>query len=266
MGIHPTAVVHPSARLDPSVEVGPGAVIGPETVIGPGCLIGPHCVVEHATLGRDNRLIAGCYVGTPPQDLKYAGEPTRLIMGDRNMVREGVTLNRGTTATRETRIGSRCLFMALSHVAHDCRVGDGIIMANASGLAGHVHVGDNVIISTMIGIHQFVRIGRLAMVSAGAMVGKDIPPFCMAQGDRARLRGLNAIGLRRAGFSPAAIRALKDAYLELFRPGLRLEEAAARLRAAAPTPEVAELLDFIAAGTRGILRPRSGAADAEDES
>jgi UDP-N-acetylglucosamine acyltransferase len=264
VGIHPTAIVHPTAQLDASVEVGPYAIIGPETVIGSGTRVGPHCVVEHATLGKDNYLVAGCYVGTPPQDLKYAGEPTRLTMGDRNTVREGVTLNRGTTATRETRIGSNCLFMALSHVAHDCRVGSGIIMANASGLAGHVQVGDGVILSTMIGVHQFVRIGRLAMISAGSMVGKDIPPFCMAQGDRASLRGLNSLGLRRSGFSPAAIRSVRNAYVSLFRPGVRLEEAVAQLRAGSPIPEVAEMLDFISGGKRGILRPRSGAAEEEE--
>ena len=264
MAIHPTAVVHPTAKLDPSVEVGPFAVIGPETVIGPGCLIGPHCVVEYATLGRDNRLVASCFVGGPPQDLHYKGEPTRLVMGDRNLVREGVTLNRGTTATNETRIGSGCLFMALSHVAHDCRVGNNVIMANATGLAGHVQVGDGAILSTVIGVHQFTRIGRLAMVSAGSMIGKDIPPFCVAQGDRAHLRGLNLIGLKRAGFAPAAIRELKDAYAALFQPGLRLEEAAAKLRASGPGPEVTEFLEFISQGKRGITRPKAGAVEEEE--
>ena len=266
MSIHPTAVVHPAARLDPSVEVGPYAVIGPDTVIGPGCIIGPHCVVECATLGRENRLVASCFVGGPPQDLGYKGEPTRLVMGDRNTVREGVTLNRGTKATGETRIGSGCLFMALSHVAHDCRVGNGVIMANATGLAGHVAVGDGAILSTLIGVHQFVRIGRLAMISAGSMIGKDVPPFCTAQGDRANLRGLNVVGLRRAGFSPAAIRAVKNAYATLFEPGLMLEQAVSQLRAGGPGPEVTEFLDFISQGKRGILRPRSAAPEAEEAS
>jgi len=265
MAIHPTAVVHPGAQLDASVEVGPHAVIGPETIIGPGCVIGPHCVVEHATLGRENRLVASCFVGGPPQDLHYQGEPTRLIMGDRNWVREGVTLNRGTTATRETRIGSGCLFMALSHVAHDCRVGNNVIMANATGLAGHVQVADNAILSTMIGVHQFTRIGRMVMISAGSMIGKDVPPFCVAQGDRAHLRGLNLVGLRRSGMKPPTIRAMKDAYVTLFQSGLRLEEAVAQLRAASPIPEVAEILDFIAATKRGVTRPLSGRPEAEEE-
>jgi UDP-N-acetylglucosamine acyltransferase len=261
MPIHPTAVVHPSACIDPSAEVGPFAVIGPETIIGPGCVVGPHCVVEYATLGRENRLVASCFVGGPPQDLGYKGEPTRLVMGDRNLVREGVTLNRGTKATGETRIGSGCLLMALSHVAHDCRVGNNVIMANATGLAGHVQVGDGAILSTVIGVHQFVRIGRLAMISAGSMVGKDVPPFCTAQGDRAGLRGLNLVGLRRSGLAPQAIRAIKNAYAALFNAGLRLEEAAAQLRDAGPTPEVAEMLDFISQGKRGILRPQTAAAE-----
>lgn len=264
MSVHPTAVVHPEARLDASVEVGPYAVIGPDTVIGPGCFIGPHCVVERTTMGRDNRLVAACYVGGPPQDLHYQGEPTRLIMGDRNLVREGATLNRGTTATGETRIGSGCLFMALSHVAHDCRVGDNVIMANATGLAGHVEIGEGAILSTMIGVHQFTRIGRMVMISAGSMIGKDVPPFCVAQGDRAYLRGLNLVGLRRSGLTPQSLRALKNAYATLFSEGLRLEDAAAKLRASGPTSEVAELLDFIAKSKRGLTRPRAGAAAAEE--
>ena len=264
MNIHPTAVVHPTAKIDPSTEIGPHTVIGPETIIGPGCLIGPHCVVEYATLGRENRLVAACYVGTPPQDLKYNGEATRLIMGDRNTVREAVTLHRGTTATCETRIGSGCLLMALSHVAHDCRVGNGVIIANATSLAGHVQVDDHAVISGLVGMHQFVRVGRFSMTSAGSMIGKDILPFCTAQGDRAHLRGLNLVGLRRAKFPPTTIRAIRDAYATLFLQGLRLEEAVAQLRAADPIPEVTEMLDFIAAGKRGILRPLSGAAESAE--
>ena len=265
MSVHATAIVHESARIDDSAEVGPYTVIGPETVIGPGCRVGPHCVVEFATLGRENRLVANCFVGTPPQDFKYAGEPTRLIMGDRNMVREGATLHRGTKATGETRIGSGCLFMALSHVAHDCRIGDGVIMANATGLAGHVEIGSGAVLSSLIGVHQFVRIGRLAMISAGSMVGKDIPPFCLAQGDRAGLRGLNIVGLRRSGLTPQRIRAVKSAYASLFGAGLLLEEAVAQLRAAPTTPEVTELLDFISQGKRGIMRPKAAPAEEEEE-
>ncbi|MDD5655892.1 MAG: acyl-ACP--UDP-N-acetylglucosamine O-acyltransferase [Elusimicrobia bacterium] len=264
MPIHPSAVIHPGAHIDPTADIGPGCVIGPETVIGPGCRVGPHCVIEHAVLGRDNRLVASAFVGTPPQDLKYAGEPTRVVMGDRNTLREGVTIHRGTTATAETRIGSGGLFMAFSHVAHDCRVGDDVILANATGLAGHVTVGDRAVISALVGVHQFVRVGRLSMTSAGSMIGKDILPFCLAQGDRASLRGLNLVGLRRAGLAPAAIRALRNAYRTLFLRGLRLEEAVKTLRAAPSTPEVAELLDFIASAKRGILRGARAAGVGEE--
>lgn len=266
MAIHSTAVVHPSARLDPSVDVGPCAVIGPEAIIGPGCFIGPHCVVEYATLGRGNKLVASCFVGTPPQDFKYNGEATRLVMGDNNMVREGVTLHRGTAATRETRIGSGCLFMAQAHVAHDCRIGNGVILANSTCLAGHVTVGDNAVLSGLVGLHQFVRVGRLSMSGAGSMIGKDILPFCTAQGDRAHLRGLNLVGLRRAGFKPPTIRALRTAYATLFLKGLRLEEAVALLRAANPIAEVCEMLDFIAAAKRGITRPLGSMRSEEVES
>ncbi len=264
MAIHSTAVIHPSARLDPSVDVGPCAVIGQDTVIGPGCRIGPHCVIEYATLGRDNKLVASCFVGTPPQDLKYKGEPTRLVMGDNNTVREAVTLNRGTTATGETRIGSGCLFMTQSHVAHDCRVGNGVILANSTALAGHVEVGDYAIISGLVGVHQFARIGRLSMTGGGSMVGKDIIPFGMVQGDRATLRGLNFLGLRRAGFKPPTVRALREAYAELFLRGLRLEEAVAKLSAANPLPEVREILDFITSAKRGITRPAGDSSEKEE--
>ena len=264
MPIHSTAIIHPTAKLDPSVEVGPFTVIGPETFIGPGCLIGPHCVVEYATLGCENRLVANCFVGTPPQDLSYHGEPTRLVMGDHNLVREGVTLNRGTKATGETRIGSGCLFMTQSHVAHDCRIGNGVILVNATGLSGHVEVGDHAVISGLVGVHQFVRIGRLVMISGGSMIGKDIPPFCLAQGDRAGLRGLNLVGLRRARISPQTIRAIKNAYASLFTEGLRLEEAVAKLRAAGPTPEVTEMLDFISKSKRGVMRPKTGEAEEQE--
>jgi UDP-N-acetylglucosamine acyltransferase len=226
--------------------------------------VGPHCVIEYATLGRDNQIVANAYLGTPPQDFKYGGEPTRLVMGDRNLVREGVTINRGTKATCETRIGSGCLFMTMSHVAHDCRVGNNVIFVNASGLAGHVEVGDNAVISGLVGVHQFVRIGRLSMTSAGSMIGKDIPPFCMAQGDRAHLRGLNLVGLRRAGFSPATVRNLRNAYKTLFLQGLRLDEAIAKLRQSRPSAEVLEMLDFIVQAKRGILRPLGSGSAAEE--
>jgi UDP-N-acetylglucosamine acyltransferase len=263
--IHPTAAVHPSAQIDPSASIGPFAFIGEDTRIGAGTVVGAHAVVEFATLGKNNRLHPGCFIGTPPQDLKYKGERTRLVMGDNNTVREGVTLNRGTTATGETRIGSNCLFMANSHAAHDCRIGDNVILVNSTALAGHVEVADCAIFGGLSGVHQFVRVGRFCMIGAGSMVGKDVPPFCTCQGDRATLRGLNLIGLRRAGFAHPAVSAVKAAYRTLFLSSLRLEEALAQLRSSNPGPEVAELVSFLEGiGKRGVMRAATGES-AEEE-
>ncbi len=264
--IHPTAVVDPSARIDPTAVIGPYAVIGPETVVGPRCVVGAHAVVEYARMGADNRIMPGAFVGTPPQDLKYAGEQTRLVMGERNTVRECVTLNRGTAAHGETRIGSGCLFMAYSHVAHDCAIGDGVILVNSVGIAGHVEIGDYSVVGGLVGIHQYVRIGKYCMLGGGSMVGKDLPPFCTCQGDRASLRGLNLLGMRRAGLSRETIAAVKEAYRILFLSGLRLEEAVAQLKASGPCPEVLEMLEFMARSKRGVMRPASGVAEEEEVS
>lgn len=262
--IHPTAVVDPAAKLDPSVVVGPYAVIGAEAVIGAGTTIGAHSVVENVTMGKNNRVFSGAYVGTAPQDLKYAGEKTRLIMGDNNLVRECVTLNRGTTATGETRIGDNCLFMAYSHVAHDCRVGNNVILVNSVALAGHVEVGDYTVVGGLAAIHQFTRIGAMVMIGGGSMVGKDIPPFCLAQGDRATLRGLNVVGLRRSGLPREAVSAVREAYKTLFLRGLTQEQALAELKAGNPPKPVLDMLAFIEASKRGVMRPASGAAQEEE--
>ncbi|MBI4348996.1 MAG: acyl-ACP--UDP-N-acetylglucosamine O-acyltransferase, partial [Elusimicrobia bacterium] len=193
----------------------------------------------------------------------YAGEKTRLVMGDNNTVRECVTLNRGTTATGETRIGSNCLFMAYSHVAHDCRLGNNVIVVNSVALAGHIEVGDFAVLGGICAIHQFVRIGRLAMLGGGSMNGQDVLPYCNTQGDRASLRGLNVLGMRRAGFSRDAISAVKDAYKTLFMQGLSMQDAVAKLRAGSPGPEVQEWIRFIEAPSkRGIMR---AAADGQLE-
>ena len=265
MSIHPTAIVDASAKIDPSAEIGPYAIIGPETVIGARTKIGAHTVVEHATLGADNILHAGCYVGTPPQDLKYAGEKTRLVMGDKNVVRECVTMNRGTAQGGAlTQIGSNCLFMACSHIAHDCHVGNGVIVVNAVLLAGHVHLGDGAVLGGVCAIHQFTRIGRYAMLGGASMNGQDVLPFTTTQGDRATLRGLNLLGMRRGGFSREAMAAVKDAYKTLFMSGLTQADALAQLKANKPGPEVQEWIDFIeSAGKRGIMRP-AGAAQIEE--
>lgn len=264
MPIHPTAVVHPQARIDPSVEIGPYAVIGEDVVIGAGTTIGAGAHVEFTHMGKNNRLLPGCFVGGPPQDLKYAGERTLLVMGDGNQVRESVTLNRGTAAHGETRIGNNCLFMAYSHVAHDCVIGNNVVIVNSVGIAGHVEIGDFTVVGGLVGIHQYTRIGRFCMVGGGSMAGKDLPPFCMCQGDRATLRGLNLLGLRRAGLPREVVSAIKDAYKTLFMSGLRLEEALARVKASGPPPQVLEMTDFIERSKRGVMRPAT-AAEAEEE-
>lgn len=268
MAIHPAAVVDPSAKVDPTAEIGPFAVIGPETVIGARTKVGAHSVVEHATLGADNVLHPGCFVGTPPQDLKYAGEKTRLVMGDKNVVRECVTMNRGTAqGGGVTTIGSGCLFMACSHVAHDCVIGNGVIMVNAVLLAGHVHVGDMAVLGGACAVHQFTRIGRLAMLGGGSMNGQDVLPFANTQGDRAVMRGINVLGLKRAGVPPESRSALKEAYKTLFLSGLTQADALANLKAGKPDPIVREWIDFIeAAGKRGYMRPAVGATSLEEAS
>lgn len=266
MAVHPTAVVHPTAKIDPTAEVGPYAVVGEDTVIGAGSVIGAHAVVEFTHMGQGNRLFPGCYVGGAPQDLKYAGERTRLVMGDKNTVRECVTLNRGTNASGETVIGSNCLFMAYSHVAHDCRIGDGVIVVNSVQLAGHVEVGDFAVLGGCAAVHQFVRIGKYAMAGGGSMIGKDLPAFCVCQGDRATLRGLNLVGMRRAGLGRETVSALKDAYKALFMAGTPLEAALAAVKGTSEVTEVLEMVQFIERSQRGVMRPAVGAAAEEEVS
>lgn len=266
MAIHPTAVVDKTAKIDPTAEIGPYAIIGPETEIGARTKVGAHAVVEYATLGADNVLHPGCFVGTPPQDLKYAGEATRLVMGDKNTVRECVTLNRGTAGGGAlTKIGSNCLFMACSHVAHDCQLGDNVIIVNAVLIAGHVHIGDGAVLGGMAGVHQYTRIGRFAMIGGGSMVGQDVLPFATAQGDRAVLRGLNMLGMRRGGFSREAMSSVKDAYKALFLSGVTQADTIAQLKAGPPAQEVQEWIDFIeSSGKRGVMRPAVGATEIEE--
>lgn len=255
--VHPSAVVHPDARLHESVEVGPFSVIGPQVTIGEGSRVGPHVVIEgRTTLGARNRIFQFSSVGADPQDLKYAGEDTELTLGDDNTVREFVTLHKGTAGGGgATRVGSGNLFMANSHVAHDCIVGDGCRIGNGSALAGHVTMEDHVIISGLAAVHQFTRLGRFAFISGGAMVTMDIPPYATAQGDRAELVGLNTVGLERGGFSKEQIERIKEAHRILFRSKLGLQEALARLRAElSGHPEVDHLVAFIAQSKRGLTR------------
>src|SRR6266850_5191947 len=253
--IHPSAAVAAGAELDAGVTVGAYAVIGPHVRLGRDCWIGPHAVVTgRTTLGAGCRIFQFASVGAVPQDLKYRGEPSTLEMGDGNIVREFASINLGTAAGgMATRIGNACMFMVSSHVAHDCQVGNQVILANGAALGGHVKTEDHAIVGGLAGVHQYVRIGESALCAAGAMVSMDVPPFCTVAGDRARLRGLNLVGLRRRGFAAPTIGALKRAYRLLFHATCGRREAVARTRAAfGGVPEVARLLDFVAASRRGV--------------
>ena len=255
--VHATAIIAQGAQLHPSVEVGPFAVIGPEVRIGAGSTVGPHAVVEgRTTLGENNRVFQFASVGAIPQDLKYAGEPTALVIGDGNQIREFSTLHIGTKGGGGvTRIGNQNLFMAYSHVAHDSQVGNRCVFANGATLAGHVEVGDCVTLGGLSAVHQFTRIGPHAFIAGGAMVVMDVPPFCVAQGDRAELAGLNVVGLQRHGFTEEQVAGIKEAYRILFRSKLPLEEAVSRLRVeCAGHAEVERLLDFVTTSKRGLTR------------
>ena len=259
--IHPTAVVDPAARLHESVVVCPYTIVGPHVEIGAGTTIGPHCVIEgHTTIGRDNRIWQFCSLGSDPQDKKYAGEPTRLEIGDGNTFREFCTVSTGTVQDEGvTRIGDDNWIMAYVHVAHDCRIGSHTIMANVTTLAGHVRVGDWAILGGLTGVHQFSRVGAHAMAGFASRIAQDVPPFVMVAGNPCEAHGFNQEGLKRRGFGPERILAVKQMYRALYRKGLTLEAARAEieaLRAEHPEAEadIAMMLDFLASAGRGIVR------------
>ena len=255
--IHPTAIIHEGAQIAEGVEIGPYAIIGEHVAIGSGTTIGPHTVIEGWTeIGRDNRIFQFASIGAPPQDLKYRGEKALLKIGDRNTVREFATLHRGTAdGGGETVIGNDNLLMAYSHVAHDCLLGNHVILANGATLAGHVAVDDFAILGGLCAVHQFTRIGAHVMISGGSMVTQDVPPFSIAQGDRAKTVGINQIGLKRRGFSEEAIRGIKQAYKLIFRSGLRTEEALEQIANEVKNcPEVQEFSEFIRKSSRGVAR------------
>jgi UDP-N-acetylglucosamine acyltransferase len=255
--IDPRAVVGDGAELDHGVEVGPFSIIGSGVRIGAGTVVGPHVVIDgNTTIGSHNRIFPFASVGAIPQDLKYAGEDSELIIGSRNQIRECVTINRGTEGGgMVTALGDNNLLMAYSHVAHDCNIGNGVIMANATTLAGHVTMEDGSFIAGLGGVHQFCRVGRLAFIGAASVVVKDVPPFTTVQGDRARLVGLNLEGLKRKGFSKEQISSLKKAYRVLFRSGLILEEAIDTVRTQIPDDaNIAILTEFLLASQRGVTR------------
>lgn len=259
--IHPTAIVDPAARLHEDVQVGPYAIIGPHVEIGAGSTVGPHCVIEgRTTIGRDNRFWQFCSIGADPQDKKYAGEPTRLEIGDGNTFREFCTVSTGTVQDEGvTRVGDDNWVMAYVHIAHDCRVGSHTILANVTTLAGHVHVGDWAIIGGLTGVHQFSRVGAHTMAGFQSRIAQDVPPFVMVAGNPCEAHGFNQEGLRRRGFSPERIAVVKQMYRALYRKGLTLEAAIAEIRALLGTVPQAEgevrlMLDFLAGAGRGIVR------------
>ena len=256
--IHPTAVVDPSAKLGAGVRIGAFTVIGPEVVIGDGTAIGPHCSVHGpTTIGRDNRIVGHAAIGGDPQDKKFAGERVELRIGERNLIREFVTINRGTGfGGGITTVGDDNWVLAYTHVAHDCHVGNRCVFSNNSTLAGHVTVGDWVIMSGFAGVHQFCRVGAHAFLGMGVLVSADVPPFTMVAGDeQGRPRGINGEGLKRRGFDAGRIAAIKRAYRTLYVAGLPLAEARQQLAEQAKDSEdVRFLLDFIESGERPLLR------------
>ena len=255
--IHATAIVDRKAEIDGDVEVGPYCIVGRGVRIGRGSRLKSHVVVEGRTiLGQGNEIFPFASVGSMPQDLKYRGEPSELIIGDGNTIREYVSLNPGTTGGgMVTRIGNDNLLMMYCHIAHDCILGNRNVIANGATLGGHVVIQDQVIVGGLVGIHQFVKIGSGAILGAGSMVSKDVPPFCNATGDRARLRGLNLEGLRRRGFDRPKIDTLKKAYRIIFQSKKKTSEALEKVRAEIPpSAEIDLLIAFIEASQRGICR------------
>jgi UDP-N-acetylglucosamine acyltransferase len=248
MAIHPTALIDPTAQIDGTVEIGAYTVVGPGVTIAGGCWIGPHAVIEGPTsIGRDNNIFQFSSIGAAPQDLKYKGEPTRLEIGDRNSFRENCTINRGTTKDQlVTRIANDNLFMAGSHVGHDCVIGSHCVFANYATLGGHVEMGDWVHMGGFSGIHQFCKVGAHAFIANNTAVTRDVPPFIMAVGRPAEPHSVNAEGLKRRGFTAEQIRNIRDAYRVLYRSGLKLAEALEELQTRAQSqPELATFVAFL---------------------
>jgi UDP-N-acetylglucosamine acyltransferase len=251
------AIVSPDAQLAPDATVGPFSVIGPQVRIGARTVVGPHAVINGpTTIGADNRIFQFASIGDAPQDKKYRGEPTQLVIGDRNVFRESCTINRGTTHDKGvTRIGDDNLFMAYSHVAHDCVIGNNTVFANSVALGGHVEVGDWVILGGLTAVHQFTKIGAHAFLGGGAILSRDVPPYVMVAGNPAVPHGVNAEGLRRRGFSDEQVRRIRETYRVLYRSDLKLAEALTQLAPLAEQhPEIRTFVDFIHGSTRSLVR------------
>ena len=255
--IHPLAIVDPSAKVADGVEIGPWTTVGPDVVIGPGCVIASHVVLKGPTvIGKNNKIYQFSSVCEDTPDMKYKGEPTRLVMGDNNIVREGVTIHRGTVQDAgETRIGNDNLFMAYAHVGHDSVVGNHTVFINNASLAGHVHVGDWAILAGYTLVHQFCRVGAHSFAGFGTHITKDVPAYVTVSGQPAEAKTINVEGLRRRGFSSDSITSIRRAYKIIYRQGLTAEEALGKLRElVVDNPEIALLIESLETSTRGIIR------------
>jgi UDP-N-acetylglucosamine acyltransferase len=254
--IHPTAIIDSSAQIGADCHIGPYCIIGADVVLGDGCWLQHHVtIMGPSRIGKGNKFYAYGSIGQQTQDLKYAGEPTYLQLGDDNTFREFVTVNRGTAPGASTRIGSGGNFLAYSHIAHDCVVGDRVIFSNNGTIAGHVEVGDHAVIGGLTADHQFCRIGAHAITGGCSKIVQDVPPFMIADGNPAAIRGLNKVGLERQGYSEESLKSLKDAYRVLYRSSLNLQQAVERLQAVPEhSPELDRLLEFLQSSQRGIIR------------
>lgn len=255
--IHETALINPGAEIDSNVDIGAYSIIGDNVFIGSGTVIGPHVVIDpFVTIGRNCRIFQYAAIGAVPQSLKFEGEKTYVKIGNGTIIREFVTIHRGTGfGGGITEVGEENFLMAYTHIAHDCRVGRKVVMANNATLAGHITIGDHATIGGLVAVHQFVKIGEYAFVGGKSAVVKDVPPYVIAAGDRAELHGLNSVGLKRHGFSPTTLSLLKKTYRIIFRIGLTMNEAIERVRAEVEqVPEVVNFIDFIRSSQRGVTR------------
>lgn len=255
--IHATAVVDSGAKLGKNIRIGPYAVVGENVTLDADVEVGSHAVIEgHTSIGAGSRICNFASIGQAPQDIHYAGEPTRVEIGNQCWIREFVSIHRGTAKGGGlTRVGDQCMVMAYAHVAHDCRVGDSVVMVNGATLAGHVEVQDFAVIGGLTAVHQFARIGRNAFIGGASAISMDVVPFASAAGNRAQITGVNVVGLRRQGFPEAVIKTIRRAHRIIFRSNLRLEQAIAEVeRQFSASPEVQYLLEFLQTGQRGICR------------
>lgn len=256
------AQVHPTAIVDPGAEIGEGTIVGPYCVIGAQVVVGKNCWLQnHVTLtgptriGAGNKFYAYCSIGQQTQDLKYKGEPTYLEIGDENTFREFVTVNRSTTGEGKTRVGHRGNFLAYSHIGHDCTVGDEVVFSNNGTLAGHVEVGDNAVMGGLTAVHQFCRVGRFAITGGCSKIVQDVPPFMIADGNPAEIRGINLVGLERKGFPPETVKLIKEAFRLLFRSKYNTRQAIEAIRKELPAnEEINQIVEFIEKTERGIIR------------